>query len=194
MNVSGAKNAGIVAVVASIGVYLGATIYHRYLTFKRKGECLIEGATETKSPGGLIPLLGHAVMMGEDPIGLLQSMKEKTSKEGIFGMLLLGNRTFIITDPHSYHLILKPSKVLSFKEFHNTIMTNFFGVSFHSGYDDNLMRKYFSNYLLSTKALSDLTDRMQQFLSKSVVKLQVRIDRVRLRLKLRPRLYKLSTI
>lgn len=83
---------------------------------------------------------------------------------------------FIITDPHSHDLILKSNKSLSWTEFHNTILTNFFGISQKTmdshPLDDDLMRKYFHNYILNDKALNVLNVRMQEYLVKSVQRVE----------------------
>lgn len=156
---------------AGVGVlYVGANLYHWYLSHHRKGECPILPASKVFSASGMVPLIGYAVELGISPIELLQSCRDRAGD--IFGMIVAGNRMFIITDPHSHDLILKSNKRLSWVEFHNTILINFFGVSKKTidthPIDDDLMRKYFHNYLLNDKALNVLNVRMQEYLVKSV--------------------------
>lgn len=102
-----------------------------------------------------LPFFGHALRMGKDPIALMNELAKKAyeaTNDYIFGMLLLGNRVFIITDPHSAEIVIRHSKDLSHVEFHNDILINFFNsnrdmIENHV-LDDNLMRKYYLNFLL----------------------------------------------
>jgi cytochrome P450 len=109
-----------------------------------------------------IPYLGFALEMGKRPLELLQ---ECARGKDIYGILVAGQRMFIISDPHSTSVILKASnKQLSFEEFHDCILINFFGIEekqIHSHIIDNdLLRKWYSQYLLSDKALGLLTNRL----------------------------------
>ena len=59
---------------------------------------------------------------------------------------------FIITDPHSSNIVFKPLKTFSWEEFHNLVLVNFFGAAENTTkshpYDYDLMRKWFSTYIL----------------------------------------------
>lgn len=152
---------GLTAALGTIGVVLaGSYTYHSYLSFSRRGEAPVRWSW--------LPLLGFALELGKRPIEFLQECQNIYGD--IFGIIVGGNRMFIITDPHSYNLILKPSKSLSWVEFHNQVLNNFFGVAKYitSNHvmDDSLMRNYFSKYLFSDNSLNNLTQRMQRHLMK----------------------------
>ncbi len=95
--------------------------YHYYLNYRRKGEAPILWSW--------VPFLGHALELGKRPVQLIKECAERSSEDGIFGMIVAGHRTFIITDPHSFHLVLRPRKELSYVEFTNLVLTKFFGAS-----------------------------------------------------------------
>ena len=136
--IGGAKVAAVLFVSAFI-VVLG---YHLHLSIQRKGEAPVRWSWT--------PLLGFALEMGKRPVDLLQECTRMYGE--IFGMVVAGNRMFIISDCHSYHVLLRPVRALSVEEFHHSIMMNFFGVqtSTISNHllNDDLMRKWYSQYLL----------------------------------------------
>ncbi len=127
--------------VSAVGLIAGLC-YHANLSIQRKGEPPMRWSW--------IPVLGYALEMGMRPMELL---KESGVQFGeIFGMVVAGNRMFFINDPHCTSLILKPTKDLSFEEFHHSIMINFFGsdkktMNAHV-LNEDLMRKWYSQYLL----------------------------------------------
>lgn len=120
-----------------------------------------------------LPILGFALEMGVRPIELLSEAAKEYGE--IFGLVVAGNRMFFITDPHSHAVIIKPSKDLSWEEFHNGVLENFFGTSkktlasqaIHDG--EPLMRSFYSKYLFSDHGLHDLTTRMQRKLKSLVM-------------------------
>ena len=116
-------------------------LYHINLSYQRSGEAPVVWSW--------IPLLGNALDMGTKPIEFLQSCSRK--HKDIFGMIVAGHRMFIITDPFSTSVIFKPLKSFSWTEFHELVLVNFFGVTKtqdHGPFDDDLMRKWFSMYIL----------------------------------------------
>lgn len=133
-------------VTSAVTLIVGAVYsYHWYLSHQRHGEVPIQWSW--------IPLLGDAIELGTRPLDFL-SERAKTNKD-IFGMVVAGNRMFLISDPHSQHIVLKHTKSFSFEAFQNLIMENFFGSDFKkagvhglSDFDEDLMRKWFSTYLL----------------------------------------------
>jgi len=119
--------------------------YHWYLSYQRTGEVPINWSW--------IPILGSAIDLGTRPLEFLSESAKKN--KDIFGMVVAGNRMFILYDPHSQHLILRPPKSLSFVEFEDMVMHNFFGSDFKKAgihgveaLDEPLMRKWYSTYLL----------------------------------------------
>lgn len=119
--------------------------YHWYLSYQRSGEAPVNWSW--------IPILGSAIELGTMPLDFLSESADKN--KDIFGMVVAGNRMFIISDPHSQHVILRPPKTLSFVEFENMVMHNFFGSDFKragingvEALDEPLMRKWYSTYLL----------------------------------------------
>ena len=135
--------------------------YHVYLSTSFSGEAPVKFSW--------LPLLGDALNMGDKPLDFLMGCAKQYGE--IFGLVVGGNRLFLITDPHSNDIIIKADpKELSTHEFHNTVLRNFFGLSETTlsthvgGMDDNLMRSWYSKYLYSTKELGVLTDRMQSYI------------------------------
>jgi cholesterol 7alpha-monooxygenase len=139
--------------VAGIAVtaLASACSYHLYLQKQKNGEPPIKKSW--------LPLIGMALEMGSKPIQMFQRLKAEFGD--VFGMIALGNRMFIITDPHSYHLILNANpKELSVQEFFDCIETKFFGLSEHP-FENNAARVGYSKYLFADSGLTRLTERMQ---------------------------------
>ncbi|KAJ1441716.1 cytochrome P450, partial [Ochromonadaceae sp. CCMP2298] len=152
--------AGMLA-LSSAALVSAVCTYHLNLSFKRRGEAPVLWSW--------LPLLGHALELGTRPIEMLKECQGLSLAEDIFGIVVAGDRMFIITDPHSSSVVMKPIKAFSWVEFHNLVLTNFFGMrppSTHAHMDDNLMRKWFSTYLLGDNGLQELTRRMQSQLDK----------------------------
>jgi hypothetical protein len=134
-------------VVSSAATLLVGAVfsYHLSLSYQRRGEAPIRWSW--------LPILGNALDLGVRPLEFLSECAEKHSD--IFGMVVAGNRMFIIADVESCNVVLKPPKCLTWEEFHDIVLSNFFGANFsdsgmsgvHS-FDENLMRKWYSNYLL----------------------------------------------
>lgn len=130
---------------SALTVIVSVYTYHWYLSYRRKGEVPVKWSW--------IPILGGAIELGTKPLVFLAKSAE-TNKD-VFGMVVAGNRMFIISDPHSQHVILRPPKTLSFVEFENMVMHNFFGSEFQKAgipgveaLDEPLMRKWYSTYFL----------------------------------------------
>lgn len=107
-----------VAVAASASALTaGVILYHAHLSRRRKGEPPVRWSW--------LPVLGYALEMGNRPLELLSECAEKFGE--IFGMVVAGNRMFIICDPHSYSLVFTKNKDFSWEEFHKSVSVNFFG-------------------------------------------------------------------
>lgn len=144
-----------------LGVGLSAFAYHLYLERWRPSD-----SPPLKS--SFLPILGYALEIGKNPIEFFMSLKESFGE--IFGIVVAGNRMYILTNPHDYILILRPNKdELSHEEFHTTVLVKFFGAKQKSldnhAIDDDLMRAWFAKYLFSTDSLNTLTIRMQKHLN-----------------------------
>jgi hypothetical protein len=142
------KKLGTTGLVVSSAATLlvGAVFsYHLTLSYQRRGEAPIRWSW--------LPILGNALDLGVRPLEFLSECAAAHSD--IFGMVVAGNRMFIIADVESCNVVLKPPKCLTWEEFHDIVLSNFFGANFsdsgmsgvHS-FDENLMRKWYSNYLL----------------------------------------------
>ena len=114
--------------------------YHLHLSTKRSGEAPINWSW--------LPILGDAIELGTRPLEFLAESSAKN--EDIFGIVVAGQRMFIISDPHSSHLILKPTKSFSWEEFHQLVLMNFFGATDMAvvEHSEQLMRKWYSTYIL----------------------------------------------
>ena len=159
------------AAVTGATAVAGLALYHLHLSRRRKHEAPVRWSW--------LPWLGYALEMGQRPLELLCESAAQCGE--IFGLVVAGNRLFIITDPHSHHLIFTKNKDLSWEEFHNTVSTNFFGadpkvLDKYPGHDDtqvdkhdDLMRSWYSKHLFSDTALQGLTTRMQVHLNDHLV-------------------------
>lgn len=144
------KRLGAVGLVASSLVTIAVSavyVYHLHLSSRRAGEPPVHWSW--------VPLLGNAIELGSRPLEFLSECAEENPTDEVFGMVVAGNRMFIITDVLSYNVVLKPPKSLTWTEFHDAVLTNFFGASFNhpqltgaAAFDEHLMRKWYSNYLL----------------------------------------------
>lgn len=143
----------------TIGGLVYVCVKHYYLCQSRKGEPPIRWSW--------IPLIGFALEMGKRPLQLIEEGRDLYGE--IFGMVVLGNRMFIITDPLAYSTILRPSSDLSTKEFHRTVLQLFFGETHDKNktkcqvdsMNDDLMRAWFIKYLYSEKGFMNLSLRSQ---------------------------------
>eukprot|EP01031_Cornospumella_fuschlensis_P050435 gene50435-61706_t len=83
---------------------------------------------------------------------------------------------FFVLDIHSAPIIFKTNSDYSHLDFHNLVLLNFFGVSPKTvsdhAFDDDLMRKWFTQYLINDKSLQALTDRMERELREDIVSLK----------------------
>lgn len=134
----------IVNIVVFGTVVLVFYVFYQHLTMSvaRWGEAPIRWSW--------VPFLGWAIEMGSRPIDLLVESGNLYGE--IFGLILAGHRTFIINDPHSNNVIIKPIKELTWEEFHHSVLVNFFGVNEqmlnNSNIDENFTRKGFNLHLL----------------------------------------------
>jgi hypothetical protein len=109
-----------------------------------------------------LPLIGHTIKFTQAPLEFFRECERRTSE--IFGIILGGFRTFVITDPKSSFIILQTNKNLAPNELFDSITMNGFDISadlMHSPvYSEDQMRKLYTPYLLSDKALHELVGRM----------------------------------
>ena len=110
-------NATAAVAASASALTAGVVLYHAHLSRRRKGEPPVRWSW--------LPVLGYALEMGNRPLELLSECADKFGE--IFGMVVAGNRMFIISDPHSYHLVFTKNKDLSWEEFHRSVSVNFFG-------------------------------------------------------------------
>mmetsp|Transcript_112566 Transcript_112566/g.220657 ORF Transcript_112566/g.220657 Transcript_112566/m.220657 type:complete len:513 (-) Transcript_112566:24-1562(-) len=154
------------AVTSAVTLLFGAIYsYHLHLSIQREGEPPMHWSW--------LPVLGNAIDLGTRPLEFLSECAKENSE--IFGMVVAGNRMFIIADVLSCNTVLKPPKTLTWVEFHDIVLSNFFGAKWTKSsqhglefFDEHLMRKWYSNYLLSDSALGALTTRMQVQLAKDI--------------------------
>jgi oxysterol 7-alpha-hydroxylase len=145
----------IVAIVVIGLIYL--LFIHFKQTTKRSGEVEILPSS--------IPYLGCALEIAKRPIEFFIECKNKTTD--IFGLLIAGDRVFIIHDPHSTQIITKINKALSIDEFFEQVTENLFEyhhekINRSPHIDFDLVRKWYSQYLLSDKSLDILCERMMR--------------------------------
>ena len=110
---------GSAAVVVASVLPVSLFAYHLHLSRRKKGEPPVRWSW--------LPVLGYALEMGNRPLELLTECAKQYGE--IFGLVVAGNRLFIITDPHSYQLIFTKNKDLSSEEFHTSVATNMFGAT-----------------------------------------------------------------
>ena len=132
------KLLGLVVVLGTVGLFC----HHLLQSIIRPGEAPIRWSW--------LIFLGWALELGSRPIEFLQECQNLYGD--IFGIVVGGNRMFIVTDVNSTNCILRPNKDLTSTEFHDSILMNFFGVSKETidmrGIDESTMRKFYSQYLL----------------------------------------------
>ena len=110
---------GSAAVVVASVLPASLFAYHLHLSRRKKGEAPVRWSW--------LPVLGYALEMGNRPLELLTECAKQYGE--IFGLVVAGNRMFIIADPHSYQLIFTKNKDLSSEEFHTSVATNMFGAT-----------------------------------------------------------------
>jgi hypothetical protein len=119
---------------------------------------------EAKILPAWIPLIEHTIKFSMSPLPFFRECEKKTSE--IFGIILGGFRTFVITDPKSSFVVLQTNKNLSVKEFFDMVGINGFGIPDHlvrsPTHNDDQLRKLYTPYLLSDKALHELVGRMSR--------------------------------
>lgn len=132
-------SAPVGAVVAATA---GLVAYHAFLLLRLPGEASVQWSA--------IPYLGHAVELGERPVEFLLELGRRG--EEIVGVVLAGHRVFFIMDAFSAPVVFKNNEDYGQEEFHNQVLGSFFGVSDFTiknhGFDDDLMRKWYTTYLL----------------------------------------------
>ena len=108
----------VILVVVAISI-IALIAYHCFQSYQRSGEAPIRWSW--------FLYLGWAIELGTRPIDFLQECQRLYGD--VFGIIVGGNRMFIIADVCSANCVLKPHKELSWMEFHDSILLNFFGVS-----------------------------------------------------------------
>jgi cytochrome P450 len=154
----GHNNGGYVqvSVLALMGMavttFVALSAYHIYQQYQRCGEPPMKKSW--------IPFLGLASTIDSEPIKLFRRLQKEMGE--VFGFVLMGNRMFIITDPHSYPLILNASpKDLSPDDMFENIENKFLGITNHA-FEHNYARAHFSKYLFADSGVIPLTERMQK--------------------------------
>ena len=130
-------------VLALAGGSLAYVFYHHLnLSIPRNGEAPIRWSW--------LPFLGWAIELGKRPIDFMQECAG--IYDDIFGIVVGGNRMFIICDALSTTVVTKPVKDLSLEEFQESVMKLFFGMSKdmfeNKAMDGDVLRRQFSTYLL----------------------------------------------
>jgi len=146
------------ALVAASTALCGVFSYHCYLSFPFAGEVPICWSW--------VPILGDAIEFGKQPIEFMLNKSRKVKQE-IIGVLLAGERIFLINDPDSYSTIFKVDKTkFSFDVFANQVTCNVFGVPESVCKHANDMnteaeaRAGYQKYLLHDSGCDDITARM----------------------------------
>ena len=87
-----------------IGLSALPVLYHGYLMHQFQGEVPIAFSW--------IPILGHALEFGSNPIKTLQRLSRNANGKikDIFGLVLAGKRIILINDPLSFKVIFKSKK------------------------------------------------------------------------------------
>jgi len=132
----------IVLPVAGIAGVVATVLYHLKQSIQWPGEAPVRWSW--------LPFLGFALDLGQKPYELLKESADMF--EGIFGIIVGGQRMFFISDCHSSDLILKPCKSLTWKEFHFAVLENVFLVHpstlSEDVIDEDVIRKSYMQYLL----------------------------------------------
>lgn len=118
--------------------------YHVQLSRQRPGEAPMKWSW--------LPIIGSAIELGSRPLEFLSQCAEENNE--IFGMVVAGKRMFIVADVLSCNVVLKPPRFLSYEEFIDLVLENFFGANFsHPNLtgigclDEHLMRTWYNNLL-----------------------------------------------
>mmetsp|Transcript_27174 Transcript_27174/g.45891 ORF Transcript_27174/g.45891 Transcript_27174/m.45891 type:complete len:371 (-) Transcript_27174:2269-3381(-) len=166
--------------------------YHCYLLAHFPGEARMEWS--------FVPILGHALAFGEDPIGTVQKLSRQSQQgcpvastagqdecpakptqpplKEVVGVLLAGQRIFLVNDPASFKVVFKPRPELSFSSFANDVLINVFGASTTVTRGPQrdavapLVHSSYQRHLLSDQGCLALTDRMQVKLAALIAKTQ----------------------
>ncbi|RYH21284.1 hypothetical protein EON65_21040 [archaeon] len=124
------------------GGLVGVFLYHFYLQLQLPGE--------VKVLWSWIPLLGHALELGQRPIEFLCDLA--ACGEDVVGVVIGGKRMFFVLDIFAAPIVFKTNSDYSHLDFHNLVLLNYFGVSpatvKNHVWDDDLMRKWFTQYLI----------------------------------------------
>lgn len=125
-----------------LGLLCALVGYHCYLQIQLPGEVATRWSW--------IPYLGHALQLGERPVEFLRELA--SGGDEIVGVIVAGQRIFFIMDAFSAPLVFKSTPDYGQEEFHNQVLTHFFGVSEYTikkhAFDGDLMRKWYIQYLL----------------------------------------------
>jgi len=144
-------------------------------------------------------LLG-VVCSAQDPIGTVQKLSRQSQQgcpvastagqdecpakptqpplKEVVGVLLAGQRIFLVNDPASFKVVFKPRPELSFSSFANDVLINVFGASTTVTRGPQrdavapLVHSSYQRHLLSDQGCLALTDRMQVKLAALIAKTQ----------------------
>jgi hypothetical protein len=121
---------------------------------------------EVKILPAWIPLIEHTIKFSKSPLPFFRECEKKTSE--IFGIILGGFRTLRDYRPEDFlHCnLLQTNKNLSVREFFDMVTIKGFGIPDHlvrsPTYKEDQLRKLYTPYLLSDKALHELVGRMSR--------------------------------
>lgn len=88
--------------IAVIIALLAAAVvgYHVYLSLQLPGEARVFFS--------LLPIIGDAVKLGQDPVRLFSAYRQRAGE--VFGMVVMGQRMFFLTEPESFKVVLRADK------------------------------------------------------------------------------------
>ncbi|XP_025035793.1 cytochrome P450 7A1 isoform X1 [Pelodiscus sinensis] len=118
---------------------------------RRPGEPPVEN--------GLLPYLGCALQFGANPLEFLKARQKKYGH--IFTCKVAGKYVHFLTDPFSYHSVMRQGRHLDWKKFHFTASAKAFG---HGSIDGNTTENMHKTFIrtLQGNALNSLTEAMME--------------------------------
>jgi hypothetical protein len=93
---------GIYGMIAAVIALIAAAVvgYHVYLSLQLPGEARVFFSA--------LPVVGDALQLGKDPLRLFAAYRAKAGE--IFGMVVMGQRMFFLTEPESFKVVLRADK------------------------------------------------------------------------------------
>uniref|UniRef100_A0A8D0GJK3 Cholesterol 7-alpha-monooxygenase n=1 Tax=Sphenodon punctatus TaxID=8508 RepID=A0A8D0GJK3_SPHPU len=111
---------------------------------------------------GLLPYLGCALQFGANPLEFLRARQKKYGH--IFTCKVAGKYVHFLTDPFSYHSVLRQGRHLDWKKFHFTASAKAFGHGSIDPRDGNTTENMHQTFTttLQGNALNSLTEAMME--------------------------------